>query len=183
MDIKTKQDMFELYEQGKFGNKFCTWSNIEEAIASGYIGEVSLRYKGNLPGKWAAYRLSFDAAQALIEDWVQAGAQRNLIVVNESAPDDMLLIQGEVMRSVNYLELHYSLEPGLKMREAMMRSQYATGLLANEILRSKLSPASFDDLNELLTIYDTSVVEFSVYSKCIGQCRQRNTVIWEVRTY
>ena len=119
----------------------------------------------------------------LVEVWKQKGANPSLITLNESAPDVELILQGEVMRSTDYLTLRYS-----RMKTAMrialaLSSHHAVGINAVNIIKSAMDPASWDDLQEIFDQYEDAVVEFSTWSRDVGNCAFRNTVLWEVRNY
>jgi hypothetical protein len=118
-----------------------------------------------------------------VEEWVAHGVESELITFHESMPDDDLLIQGEVTRNVGGLDLTYSLEPGLSMRDAMRHAQTASRLRAHLILNEFLDANSRDDLSLLLELYPDAVIEFGTYGRAVGTLPRRNTVIWEVRDY
>jgi hypothetical protein len=69
------------------------------------------------------------------------------------------------------------------MRDAMKEAMFADGLAAKTILRSFCCPSSLDDMYTLLELYPGHVIEFGVYNHCLGDVRNRNTIIWEVRRY
>lgn len=172
-----------MYEQRKFGNMLRTWATLDEFFASSYTGSVSLRYKGNHGGGFAAYGVSRDEVESKIAQWISEGAVPSLIKINESAPDDEILFQGEVMRSPNYLSMRYStLKEG--MRTALYTKQsHVEGLQAVMLLKTSIDPASWDEFQDLLEIYDDAVVEFSIWNVDIGMVPRRNTIFWEVRHY
>jgi hypothetical protein len=178
--------MYRLYLAGKFGNKLRTWANPAEFTShtsSGEVGLFSLRYRGHNPGKWAAFGLTRDDAIARADQWAAEGAGRHLITFNESAPDDQLILQGELMRSGRYFDLLYSTTPGLRMNEIRKEPKYADGMRAVEMIRSAMCPNSYDDLLDLFDEYEDSVIEFSAYNCYLGDRYRRNTVIWECRNY
>jgi len=181
--IKTKADMYPLYLAGAFGNKLQTWATLEDFYEDSVEKNVVLRYKGKAGGAWVAYELPPSKVRETVEQWVSEGADPKLITLNESAPDDLLLIQGEVMASTHFLSLRYSRLP-LPMRKALAEKQYhLDGIKAVLLLRHYLDSDSFDDLMGLLDTYPDSVVEFSTWAKDVGNVPHRNTVVWEVRNY
>jgi len=182
MRITTKQQSYELLQQGFFGNRLRMWDSFEDVIKSEYTGTVSMRYKG-LGGGFYAYEVPPPQIPEIERDWISKGADRGLITFNESAPDHLLLIQGEVMRGpVNPYSLFYSLERK-KMREALKNGKQAEGLTAKLILEHFLYPSSYEDMQILLNMFPEHAIEFSTYSVCLGDIPGRNTVIWEVRQY
>lgn len=190
MRIDSKKKNYVLYEAGAYGNKFRTWDSVTaayDAAADGSLPpEIVMRYKGSMGG--AQYRgygqaIPSESVTEYVSDWVEAGADESLIVFNEAAPDERLVIQGEVMRGLRGLELRYS-RMKARMRTAMAEDSHRlTGALAGLTLRQAMTPASYYDITDLLDLYEGHVVEFSTYEMCLGDCRGRNTVVWEVRDY
>ena len=184
--IRRKSDMYKLYEQGALGNKLRTWSSTDELAASGYSGSVTLRYKGKAGvGGWCAYDLAPDKVAETVATWVGEGADPKLIVANESAPDERLLVQGDVGRNPaggGGLVFRYSTER-VKMRVAMETATHAYGAEASALVGGYLSAGSLADVQELLELYPDAIVEFSAYEMTVGERPGRNAVIWEVRDY
>lgn len=174
MRICNKKQFYRCWHAGTLGNRPRTWASSDELAQSGYTGLVTMRTTGGAGGV-TKYRLSVESALF----W---GAQTPGATFNESMPDDLLLLQGEVMRSPRGLELTWSTEPGLKMNEAMKRSTRTCGVAARTRL-DVLWPASQEELFELLDRYPDAVVEFSAYDRAVGIEPNRNTIIWEVRDY
>ena len=183
MKIGSKREMYALYEAGEFGNKLETWPSLDAFYASNVAKRVVMRYKGRAGGAWAAYDLAPSDVPAEAARWKAEGADLSLVTLNESAPDDLLLIQGEVMRSIDYLDLRYS-RSKLPMRDALAKDQHHTdGAVAVALLRRYLDPSSYEDLWMLLDRYPDAVVEFSTWNTLVGTSPHRNTVFWEVRDY
>lgn len=169
-----------LYNKGAFGNKLRTWDSLQALHNSSYKGTVSIRVAGVTGGNPCFYEVPTAEVERVISD-----NNLNNFYINESAPDDKLLIQGEVMRDVygRGIAIYYS-KLKCPMRLALLaKGESANGIRALEILRMYLTPSSFDDLLAILDNYEDSVVEFSAYGKNLGDCRGRNTIIWEVRNY
>lgn len=183
MKVRTKEEMYRLYYEGAFGNKLQTWTSYESLIASGYDGTVTMRYKGKHGGAWSSFNQKIEEIPLEIERWVRQGADPTLIQYNESAPDERLIFQGEVMRDLGFYHLVYSFEK-TKMNYAMRNNPLKTkGLHALCVLREYMSTNSYEDLMLLLDNYPDSVVEFSVYEMDLGCLPHRNTIFWEVRNY
>lgn len=187
--IQNKRDMYELYNRGHFGNRLRTWNSLEEFFASDYEGQVSLRYRGPLPGGLGLYGVERREVACLVERAEVVTREkglsfdRSLVMLNEAAPDDRLMIQGEVQRTPELgVYLRHSFVK-TRMRIAMEEPLHATGLRALILLRTYLDPNSYEDVQELLDIYDGHVVEFSTYEMTIGDCPRRNTIVWECRGY
>lgn len=182
MRIKEKSQMYALYQAGMFGNKLRSWSNLEDLKMSGYSGKVGMRYAGKSGGGFVRYALPQDQLKTVTEEWVKLGANPDLIRYGEDAPDEKLLIQGEVQQSIDYLDLFYSNIKG-KMRDALKQGKSLNGLRAVRILKQSMSTNSWEDLQKLFSEYPGAVVEFSVYEMDLGCIPARNTLIWEVRHY
>ncbi|MDB6175496.1 MAG: hypothetical protein JWL59_4807 [Chthoniobacteraceae bacterium] len=185
MLVETKAQNFRLYEGGVYGNKLKTWDSLDKVRLSSYIGRVVMRYKGRLGG--ARYpglgeQVSQQEARVQLSKWLALGAREAEVVYNEAAPDEGLLIQGELMRSIDYYSLFWSSEK-TTMRLAMRNGRQVHGLKALFLLKEHLFPSSFVDLEELLVIFPDAVVEFSAYRFALGSIPNRNTIIWEVRNY
>lgn len=144
---------------------------------------VSIRYKGSLGGGVALTHVPADQVESTVKDLVRSGSDVGLITINESMPDDRLLIQGEAIRTATGLELAYSRSAGLSMRQAMMASMRVSGLRAKLIIEAFLCPNSQDDLALIMEQYPDAAVEFGAYSTNVGLCPKRNTIFWEVRDY
>jgi len=174
--------MFELYQNGAFGNKLRTWDNIHEFYASDYQGLVTLRYKGGVAGGLAYYEIPRWDLPRIIDELRNKGTNVNLITVNESAPDSRLTIQGEIQQDEYGLSVFWS-DKKAKMRVALQEGKQTRGIRAHFLLQKYLSPASYDDVNELSECYFGAVIEFSAYEMNLGCFRGRNTIIWECRHY
>ena len=181
--VQNKKDMYKLYHAGKFGNKLQTWDSLEEFKKSFFDEPVVLRYKGPHGGAWTQYNIPTHEIQWYVDTWVSEGAKKELITVNECAPDELLLIQGEIQNSIDFIDLRYTLEP-LPMKLGLAKQQYHTGgIKALTLLKQFVDPSSYDWIMELLQEYPTSVIEFSTWKPDIGCIPHRNTVVWEVRNY
>jgi len=183
MTVRSKKEMYELYEAGRFGNKLETWPSLEAFYRDHVTKNVVMRYMGKAGGGWIQYDLPSCRVRQVADEWAREGADTALIALNESAPDHLLLVQGEVARSTSYLSLRYSTAK-MPMRRALTNHPaHAEGLTALLTLRRSMDPSSFDDLMDLLDAYEDAVVEFSTWEAEVGIFRNRNTVFWEVRNY
>lgn len=179
--ITDKTMALGMLRAGLFGNTLRTWATVADMRADGYAGPVTMRYAvGNTP--LCAYRVTQEEIPERIEKWASNGADAGRIQFNESAPDDRLVVQGEVQRIPGGLVLTYS-RKRLPMRDALRTAERAKGLEALMILQRDLWPSDLSDVDALLDIYEDSVVEFSAYEVPVGCIPNRNTVIWEVRNY
>jgi len=177
--IATKRQMYRMYERQLFGNRLRSWSSVDALLKSGYSGPVGVRHTlanqfklascDNVP---AADVPAFLAAHGLRD-----GEGLHLA---EGAPDHRQTIQGEVAEVAGGLYLRY-VASKLKMRQAMLLPtvRHVSGLEARLVLRRYLSPASHDDLMDLLDAYPGCAVEFTAFQMPVGCCKQRNCVVWE----
>lgn len=177
MAIRFKDDMYELLAQGVFGNRLRTWSTRQTVIESGYKGEIGLRSRTVL-GRFY-HRLPLVTALMLGEQLEKEGHR---IVYCESAIDENIVLQGEICETAYGLSLTYSTER-VSMRAALKNPSYADGLAAKTILRSYLSPVSYDEIMLLLDLYPYHIVEFTAFDRYVGELKGRNTVVWETRSY
>lgn len=175
--IRTKAAMYRLWRAGLLGNKPRTWANRDQLQASGYRGELTIRSVASAGGT-TRYRVSYDEAIRLSFSWPCA---HNF---NESMPDEDLILQGEVMRSeTDWMILSFDTVANRKFNEARAHFTTYYGLWSKLTLQRYLWPASYDDIVEMLDLYPGHVIEFSAYSKAVGDCTHRNTVLWEIRSY
>jgi hypothetical protein len=174
--------MYVRYHRGDFGNKLRAWPTLEAFSAANFAGTVSLRYSGPQGGAWLKYDVRPSEVEAWAARWIAEGAKRELIQINESAPDERIVVQGEAVRSTEGLALFCSREK-TKMRTALRNGKQFYGLVAETILKDAMSPGSYDDLQILFEEYPDSVIEVSVYSICLGDTPGRNSIVWEVRNY
>ena len=125
---------------------------------------------------------------SVIKELSFKGIRKEDLKFNESAPDDHLLIQGEIIYQPdsrvypdNYLLL-YSTEK-TQMKFALKNAKTASGLKVRIMLEHLMTESSWEDLLDLMEKYPESVIEFSTYDICLGNLPGRNTIIWEVRDY
>lgn len=181
--VSTKQQALHLLRTGRLGNTLRVWQHLSDVEADGYQGTLSLRYAGAFGGMFCAYNVAVHDVPAVLEKWTRQGADTQLVQYNESAPDEYLTLQGELMRNHLGLYLFGSTEC-CKMRDALRNSgQHLWGLQAKLTLQRHVDPSSYDDLMDLLDTYPGHVVEFSTYAIDLGCAPHRNTVVWEVRDY
>lgn len=182
MILASKKEMYPLYEAGRFGNRLQSWPTVSAFQQSGYDKLVVLRYKGK-GGQWCKYGVEPNDVPNVVAQWASEGADSSLVCVNEMAEDHLILLQGEVMRSLDFIYLRYTTVPK-PMRVALKEGEcHARGLAAVKLLRDTMDPQSYDEMWQLLDDFDGAVIEFSVWSKDVGDCPRRNTVFWEVRHY
>jgi len=179
--IDTKEKNFTAYKNGLFGNKLRTWYGLDDFNNSNYTGYVTIRYSGDVgASNYTAYNVL--RVNDKVKEFINNGADPKLLIINESAPDEKLLIQGEITKDINGYSLFYSLEKG-KMRDCLQNGIQIYGLKVKLFLQNYLFTNSYNDIMELIDLYPDHIIEFSAYEMKLGDCRYRNTIIWEVRKY
>jgi hypothetical protein len=180
--LKVAKSLFvDGYQAGRFGNRAPTWNTINELADSSYSGLVHIRNRVAGGPTW--YDVPADKVARVYCEVTQQGLLRPAdAYFSGMAPTALTTIQGEVRRSERGLDLTYS-RVAKPMRQSLLEgSRSACGLIAQELLRYYMDAPSYDWLNELLTEYPESVVEFSCYGTRWGTLGL-NTVFWEVRNY
>ena len=172
--------MFALYQKHAFGNCLRKWQYPHDLVNSGYTGTVVLRYLDG-PGGRCHYHLPIITALMLWELETKMGHK---VFFEESMDDTAITIQGELIEgeTSSGIWMQYS-HKKTNMRAAMRDPLVAEGLRARLLLKHFLTPASYDDLQEVLDAWPYHVVEFTACDKQIGWTRGRNCVIWETRLY
>jgi hypothetical protein len=184
--VLNKRQNYNLWQSGAFGNKLRAWRSVEEWRASGFQGSISLRcLRANPNGSRGLCVYDVDSAE--VEFWINELIQKTFvrrgdIMVNESAPDEAVVLQGEYLNELQG-GLYYS-RAQRKMRDALLLApEGALGLRADMLLRGAMTPSSYEDWRVLLDQYPGHVLEVSIYDRCLGDIPGRNALVWEVRRY
>jgi hypothetical protein len=186
--VNSKEDFTRRYLRGEFGNCSPSWPNArnwyEAAYMCGEAGTDTLDFvhlRNRIKGGPTHYNVPvWKLAQycRLSRHWVHDPCW----YISLMAPEDDKILQGEICRSSNGLNLFGSFL-ALPMRVALLEKPFnVTGLAALMTLKSKLDAVSYDWVQELLDLYPEHIIEFSAYSRPWGTLNY-NTVIWEVRLY
>lgn len=179
--IENKQTFFELWSNGLLGNKLRSWGTPEDIKDDNYGGFLTMRMRDKSGGGKTIYNIPAARAKIEYDKWLSEGIKPIHIYFNESAPDEFLISQGEIMRSNDFYDYFYCNEK-MKMKDAMRLGKTMKGLQVKLYLESIMTPNSWTDLQELLDKYPGSVIEFSVYEHCLGCYPGRNCLIWEIRS-
>lgn len=176
--IKTKRQNFDAWQAGAFGSKLRAWQSLGGWRSSGFVGKVALRELGK-PGGLCKYNLKPFEVEQEAARWIATGVQSTKIMVNEMAPDEHIIMQGELLNDI--FEYSKTKKP---MRQALEEQRLVSkGLETRVMLRSVMTPSSYEDLQVLQSQYPDHVIELSIYSKCVGDLPGRNTLVWEVRIF
>lgn len=174
----TKEEFYRRYHAGEFGNRPRTWDSLGALLVSDFDGRVTVRSRR--PGGPCRYGVPVSALRDGLSLTDTADA-----TFNESMPDHLLTLQGNVWLGYDGVQLEYSTEPNVGHRQATSEPlvRRAARLEALALLRKHLWPSDLEELDELLQRFPEAVVEFSAYRTSVGVLPRRNAVIWEVRNY
>lgn len=175
--ITNKKKMYELLRKGRFGNYPRTWQSVEEVLASGFTGEVSLRSLqiGNPVRLYHIPAKELAAAVEALPVHHRAGG----LTFTEAPPDHQRMIQGEYDGDA----LTYSFSPEV-MRVALEKDgHHARGFMARRILQAYMEPGDYEWICDLLTDFPGSTVEFSTFRVPVGTQKGSKMIVWEVRHY
>lgn len=187
MRVASKAKFFELWEAGVLGNRTRLWRDPHTALLEARrlgikeIGFREIRPIGTTgAGKWEKVPREeiIDAANR----WYAEGRK---FLLDDGAPDDKRVLQGEICRTYNGMEGYLDTVAKLPIRPAMAAGHMRHfSYAACKILLDKyMDPNSRDDLDMLLELYPDAAVEFSTFSINVGIFPHRNTLFWETRDY
>lgn len=98
--VLDKRENFRLWQSGAFGNKLRAWRTVKEWRDSGFAGLVVLRSLMDGGGP-CEYNLTPKKAESSIRRWFSKGHPPDRIMVNEAAPDQSVLLQGEYLNDIH----------------------------------------------------------------------------------
>jgi hypothetical protein len=188
--VLSKAQNYRLWRSGAFGNKLRSWRSIAEWQQSGFQGRVALRCLLAGGGK-CTYDLEPRDVADVHGSWMQGGIPDEAITIDEAAPADVVILQGEYLNGVNsrgdssfWRGYFYHSRARRQMRDALREEHnVCEGLVADLTIRRSMTPASYEDWQGLLEIYPDHVLEVSIYDRCVGDVPHRNALVWEVRRY
>jgi len=183
--LTSKRIEAPFWAAGGFGNKLRTWPSLKAFEKDGCPCDAGIRYTSTRGGRGPCeYYIPRLQVAERVRAWIADGRDPKLMTICEMAPDDRLIINGElqVVAPNDWHFYHSRLK--LPMREALQKGgEHMYGLRARLILQYLLTPASWDDLCALIELYPNHVIELSVYDHTLGDLRGRNMIPWEVRNY
>ena len=127
--VLTKTKNYRLWQGGEYGNKLRAWRSVAEWKASGFAGKVVLRTVG-VGGGPCAYNLDQGGVDPVVDGWLALGIPLDGIMVNEAAPDDDVILQGEYLNDIY--------EIGGEAGWGYLRYSRAEGILKNTSLLNDL---------------------------------------------
>lgn len=183
MRISSKREFYQLWEAGALGNRPHLFRDPAEAYSSGFplIGFRELGKAGG--GKWQ--RVGHMDVLETARIWSEAG--RSFIMDSSTYPcdDSNITLQGEVCRTYRGLQGYLGYCKGFTMRAAMreglLKHRSSSEVLV--MLERWMDPSSIDDVRDLLDMYPDATIEFSCFDRDTGVIPNRNSIIWEVRSY
>lgn len=185
--LPSKKAFFDLWHHGRLGNKLRSWSSPAD-IPLDLPVPVMFRHRHINGGGGLCFTVPRSQVSATLKRY-QRLARPPVFEFNECAPDERAILQGEVFRGVGGLETFCAVRKPedwgklLRMRDVLPQAKPLAGLAAEHLLRRHLSPASFQDVLELLELFQDHVIELTAYDRHLGDLPGRNTIIWEVRAY
>lgn len=183
--VLTKKLNHRLWQSGAWGTKLRSWRTPEECSDSGYTGLVALRTIG--PTGEASCYYDLDVVQVSFRyRWLTSwqGVPADNLTLDEMAPSARTLVQGEYLNDALWPGYFLHSREPLPMRRALRKSsETSEGMRTDMILRGAMTCASWEDWQELLTLYPGHVLEVSVYDCPVGDLPRRNALVWEVRRY
>lgn len=182
MKITSKTEFYRLWENGVLGNRTNIYRSPLKAWQSGFplIGFRQLGQAGG--GKWE--RVPRSEFWATVRRWFDL-EYTPFIMDSATYPagDADITLQGEVCRTFRGWEGFMGYTPGLPMRKAFPYMRAVSGSEILVLFNRWMDPSSQDDLRDLLDLYPDAIVEFTCFTKDVGNIPGRNTIWWETRNY
>jgi len=178
-----KHQSYVLFQEGILGNKPLTWNSLAEVRASGWDGLICIRSRKGIARSKTEFNKNYAEAEETVKTWISQGLDSKDITFNQAMPDQDLILQGEVQRMEGGLYLYGTFVKKPMNLGLAEKSFSINGFGALSLLQKSLYPQSYADLERLLEQFPDSILEFSSYSRSVGDLPGRNTVFWELRNY
>lgn len=181
-EVRSKQEMYRLLEEGAFGNTICMYTDLEEWA---YFADSMPTWGIRTFTPGGPCRLNCPEAEvAEVFACFESNGHKAQISAMISNVGQVLWL-GDVWDSPTGIQLTgIELPPKVhNWRELMRTPQRWTGLQAKMTLRKYLNPNSLGDLYEVFENYPGHVVELSAMDRNFGIIPRRNAIVWEVRSY
>jgi len=186
--IRTKDEFNALSRAGSLGNFLRSWDTPMAVVRSGYFGFLTIRSRVPDNTWFVAATHSHDG----IHGWfwsdlaligLRGGPGPEAFYFQEiPSPRAHRILNLEAMLTENGVELCYERDTTAALRGIRDRGTWAKGLRAQAVLRTVLSPESYDSLHAIWEKHPTSIIEATEWSVPCGAYQQQLTV-WEVRDY
>lgn len=183
--IRSKSQMYELFNAGRFGNRTANYDSVEAALSDTSCRIETFVFRCKVPGGPCWYDIPRDKLASEYERYVAELRRRKFPVkvnISEKMPDHLVTLQGELAELPGGLVLKSSTLKA-HMRTAMADEatvSHDVGLAAKMKLRRHMDATSLDWLRDLLDDFPSHVIEFACFSQPVGLL-QTNTIVWEVR--
>lgn len=180
--VKSKRDFYRRFHKGEFGNRFRTWSSLEEYLDSGFSGLVGIRTMRSAGGP-GPFIVNLKRSQAIKKARQLKGES---ISISEMCPHEHNRLLGEICQLQNgTLHLRASKKRNLRMRESVLpeNSRDYFGYEALSVVRNYTTETDFSWIEFLLESYANHVIEFTSLGVPAGVIPGSHCVIWEVRNY
>ncbi len=184
MAPKNKNESTDLYARGRYGNKLKSFDGLPSAMLSD-CRMFAIRYRGKVGVQGpAVFDIQHENLAHAWSELIIKGWEEGRLYINECMDPSLVILQGELM--LNHDDgwlFRGSRKSGIHMREAMKDCETWCGWPARELLRSVISPSSWDDLNLLIDEFPDAVIEIVVFDRAYGDLAYtgRNSIVWEVR--
>lgn len=173
MKLTTKNESIAEIFQNPRWNHLRTRYAREDAKLLGPQVVIRLRQ----PGFNTHYNLPIEQLDDVLADLAAKGCDTSRCYFNEAAPDDALVLQGEL---IGHSLMYTTAKKPMKLGFAE-ETRYAEGAATEAILRWACNGPSYDDMQELRSRHPDAIIEFGCYSVCLGSQPDRNTIFWEIR--
>lgn len=180
--IRSKSQFMELVELGALGNVLRSWrgSRAFGRVARSLECNVGVRCLG-VPGMPYVYNVR--PTEALWRGEQLERVHRCTALFQEAAPEDTIVLQGEFCEAEHGAMVEWS-RVRTHMRASLAQERNVLfGPGARLMLKRVMTPDSYDEMLTLGELFPGAVIEFTVFSHCIGPLKGRNHCIWEVRNY
>ena len=181
--VLNKRDMYKRLTAGEFGNTNPAWFDYGKWRAYAKPAPMSLWGVRSLTANDPRTKLNVPAIGVLTH-LVATGLDKDGYQISPMVRAWSVQWEGDITRMEDGLVCcgNVNIEPG-SWREHMQHPREWRGSAAERLLRHVMNENSYDDLQILLDLYPSHVVECSCLNHCFGTIPGRNAVVWEVRLY
>lgn len=180
--INTKQQFYNLFKTGAFGNSSPHWDTYKDYLASNYRDIIAIRTR--TPGGRCDYFVPKNEVSERIKDFISDGWPLDQLHYSAQCPEHDGLMKGEVQLTSQGLYFHGSTSTELAMRQALIQDSFHLfGFEAHLFIKNRMCPNSWEWLQELFDLYPGHIVEFTTLRYSWGTVPGFNTLFWEVRNY
>lgn len=182
MEIKTKQEMYDLQQKGLLGNYLRVW-NACGPVGPPYPEWYTLRSKvpdwtGFIP---VLHRRNL--AEEVLRAMNNGSRWEDLIVGEIPDPTSERIMNCQVIRTTEYIEVFFDMFTTRSLRASMkMARTPLRGVWGQMVLNTWVPAPGLEEIEMIWDRYPEATIEFTVWSKPCGAFKHQTT-IWEVRNY